>query len=395
MVNLFYSEYAEGSSNNKYFEIYNPSSEAVNLSDYRYNSCSNDCNYWEYSTAFAEGAIIPAGGTYSVCHPSFAGDQSLCDQLTTLYFNGNDAQGLIYVTTGEILDVIGDTIGSAEYWSVAGVSSGTRDQTLVRKCGITQGNADWTASAGSNSDDSEWLVFDNETWDYLGTHTVECVSGCTDSEADNYNINATSDDGSCEYSGCTDSTANNYDANANVDDGSCDYTVITYYSLTVSVDMNIEGFSGDNMTVRLDGGEWLAMTDLGDNVWSYTFTTLLPGDFTYNFYDGSYESSSNLGSCATGNFGNDRTATIVDSNVTVPTVCWESCTVCPELILGCTDSDADNYNINANSDDGSCVYSGCTDSTAVNYNSSATSDDGSVVLKLYKHDPSSDVADEL
>ena len=72
--------------------------------------------------------------------------------MTTLYFNGNDAQALVYVTTGEILDVIGDTIGSAEYCSVAGVSSGTRDQTLVRKCGITQGNADWTASAGTSTE---------------------------------------------------------------------------------------------------------------------------------------------------------------------------------------------------------------------------------------------------
>ena len=38
--------------------------------------------------------------------------------------------------------------------------------------------------------------------------------------------------------------------------------------------MNIEGFSGDNMTVRLDGGEWLAgagefsdLTKLPDSMW--------------------------------------------------------------------------------------------------------------------------------
>ena len=32
MVNLYFSEYAEGSSNNKYFEIYNPTSDTVDLS---------------------------------------------------------------------------------------------------------------------------------------------------------------------------------------------------------------------------------------------------------------------------------------------------------------------------------------------------------------------------
>ena len=52
------------------------------------------------------------------------------------------------------------------------------------------------------------------------------VNGCTDPVADNYDANATTDDGSCTYtiSGCTDAAADNYDATATVDDGSCAYT---------------------------------------------------------------------------------------------------------------------------------------------------------------------------
>ena len=57
------------------------------------------------------------------------------------------------------------------------------------------------------------------------------ISGCTDSEANNYDENAEEDDGSCTYDeenpdpveGCTDSTATNYDDTAEVDDGSCEY----------------------------------------------------------------------------------------------------------------------------------------------------------------------------
>ena len=57
--------------------------------------------------------------------------------------------------------------------------------------------------------------------------------------------------------------------------------------------------------------------------------------------------------------------------------------VCDEIeVLGCTATDACNYNAEATEDDGSCEYtscvvSGCTDALACNYNAEATEDDGS------------------
>ena len=78
-------------------------------------------------------------------------------------------------------------------------------------------------------------------------------------------------------------------------------------------------------------------------------------------------------------------------------------------MLGCTDSNANNYNADATqmmvlvimifsvvqtvmqtnynadatADDGSCTYdvSGCTDNTANNYNADATIDDGHVIIQ--------------
>ena len=50
-------------------------------------------------------------------------------------------------------------------------------------------------------------------------------------------------------------------------------------------------------------------------------------------------------------------------------------------LLGCTDSTALNFNVLANTDDGSCVavVNGCTDSTAFNYNPLANINDGSCI----------------
>lgn len=47
------------------------------------------------------------------------------------------------------------------------------------------------------------------------------------------------------------------------------------------------------------------------------------------------------------------------------------------LIKGCTNPAASNYDPEANVDDGSCIVVGCTDPMALNYNAQATQDDGS------------------
>ena len=70
---LFFSEYAEGSSNNKYLEIYNPTNVDVDLNDYRLVYRRSD------DKTFVKGwvdANIPAGNVYVLAK---GGSTRYCD----------------------------------------------------------------------------------------------------------------------------------------------------------------------------------------------------------------------------------------------------------------------------------------------------------------------------
>ena len=220
-ANLFFSEYAEGSSNNKYLEIYNATDQDVDLNQYSLSSCSNGCDngtrcFYADNVTFETGTIVSAGDVYVVCHGS-ADDliQAECDQTFTYLSNGDDVFGLTQIGSGVILDIIG-TIGDdpGSGWEVAGISDATKDHTLVRKSSVNSGNPLWldnpetgeTGSAGTNEENSEWVVLDQDMWEYLGYHPHDFssdVMGCMDETACNYNPDATVDDGSCASLDCS------------------------------------------------------------------------------------------------------------------------------------------------------------------------------------------------
>ena len=67
-------------------------------------------------------------------------------------------------------------------------------------------------------------------------------------------------------------------------------------------------------------------------------------------------------------------ATITDCNGCIST--WSGF-VAANVVNGCTDPNASNYDPLANTDDGSCTYPGCTDSLATNFDANANLDDSS------------------
>ena len=175
---LLISEYGEGSSNNKYIEIYNGTGSNVDLSNYEIWKITNGGS-WPEQTLSLSGTLA-SGDVYVIYNSSSASGIStpgdLSNNSSVTQFNGDDAVGLAKSVSGTmtLIDVIG-TNGSdpGSGWDVAGTSNATKDKTLVRKSTICTPNTSWSSSAGTSSSNSEWTVYAKDTWSYIGSHTFE------------------------------------------------------------------------------------------------------------------------------------------------------------------------------------------------------------------------------
>ena len=255
--------------------------------------------------------------------------------------------------------------------------------------------------------------------------------GCTDETACNYDAEATTDDGSCDFSscvGCTDAEACNYNPDATVDDGSCvmpdpvdgctdtcDFPVSvseaalaqstagtavefgaygTLTSLEVTLDWSQAEGTGawpadllleiglpDGSCVALGGYDVASATctDLGDYtvIWPETWQESIAGTYTTSIdVSGAALTGAGLWSITLTNGWTQGGSSNYDATFTMTGLCTSD----DIDIAGCTDATACNYNPNATEDDGSCEFgscTGCTDESACNYNPAATIDDGS------------------
>jgi len=242
--NLFFSEYGEGSSNNKYFEIYNPTSAIVDLYNYAFarvsNSPGNGVGVYEYWVDFDSGAVILPNDVYIVAHPS--SDSLILIEADMEYgslSNGDDGFALVYGLEPPspassdsggyiILDWIGDWNGDpGQGWDVAGENNATANNTLIRKCGVIQGDTSWINAAGTNPVNSQWIVLTNDDWSDIGQHIISpcnLIYGCMDSLACNYDSTVVIDDGSCVYPGQI------YQYNISICDGDSVLIGSVYYS---------------------------------------------------------------------------------------------------------------------------------------------------------------------
>jgi hypothetical protein len=168
-IELFFSEYIEGSSNNKALEIFNGTGSAVDLATGGYNV------QMFFNGSPAAGLTINLIGTVAsgdvfVLAQSAANATILtqADQTNgSGWFNGDDAVTLRKGST--IIDVIGQIgFDPGSEWGIGLVS--TADNTLRRKNSVLGGDI-----TGIDAFDPsvEWGGFATDTFDGLGSHSIQ------------------------------------------------------------------------------------------------------------------------------------------------------------------------------------------------------------------------------
>ncbi|MDP5201726.1 endonuclease [Flavobacterium sp. DG2-3] len=159
-TDLLFSEYIEGSGNNKALEIANNTGSSVNLSAYTIKKQTNGAGSW--STGLALSGTLTTGSKFVIVNSSMSSScfstsaANISTTATELTFNGNDAVGLF--KNGVLIDIIGTFNGGTSNFAI--------DVTLRRKSTITSPSTTFNLSA-------QWDSFSQDTCNNLASKMVE------------------------------------------------------------------------------------------------------------------------------------------------------------------------------------------------------------------------------
>ena len=115
-----------------------------------------------------DDVVLQPGEEYVLCNNGFS-QPALCDQLATIDHNGDDI--LTLTCSGNLVDSIGQANGTdvGDAWQGSDDES-TKDQTLVRKCSVLEGDTDITDAYDPSL---EWDGFPQDTFTSLGEYDCQ------------------------------------------------------------------------------------------------------------------------------------------------------------------------------------------------------------------------------
>ncbi|MBP7830352.1 MAG: autotransporter-associated beta strand repeat-containing protein [Kiritimatiellae bacterium] len=167
-TDLFISEYIEGSSNEKYIEIYNGTGGSVDLADYSLILFANGAT--GYTTSNSLSGSLANGAVAVYRHGSAT--NAAGSTATAVDFNGDDAFVLWKKSSGSYADIIG-RVGEQPAngaWTNGAAGISTKDQTLVRKASVT-GGVTSNPGSGFPTLTTEWDQYGTSDSSRLGSHT--------------------------------------------------------------------------------------------------------------------------------------------------------------------------------------------------------------------------------
>lgn len=178
---LFFSEYIEGSGNNKALEIYNGTGAAVNLATGVYSIELYSNGGVTVTATQALTGTIANNDVYVLAHASataaFTGVADITIAGGVLNFNGDDA--VLLKKNGVIIDVFGK-VGWDPGTDWLDGTVNTANQTLVRKNTVcspnTTGFSNQTVAPFTINTvlSTEWNESPQDTSSFLGSHTASC-----------------------------------------------------------------------------------------------------------------------------------------------------------------------------------------------------------------------------
>lgn len=153
ITELYFSEYVEGSSNNKALEISNNTGTPISLASYTIKKQTNGAGSW--STGLPLSGTLAENGKFVIVNNLISSNcyytANLATSATEMAFNGNDAIGLF--KNGTLIDIIGIFNGGSANFSI--------DETIRRKSAITVPKTTFNKS-------TDWDIFPTDTCGGLG-----------------------------------------------------------------------------------------------------------------------------------------------------------------------------------------------------------------------------------